>query len=87
VTIDFDRGICGQCAREAEIQLENDVCSVPSHIACSSDTKAEIVLPIVDSQGEVRAVLDIDSTELNVFDEVDVSHLEQICRLVSVRYG
>jgi L-methionine (R)-S-oxide reductase len=87
VTIDFDRGICGKCARESEIQLENDVCSVPSHIACSSDTKAEIVLPIFDSQSEVRAVLDVDSTELNVFDEVDVTHLTRVCRLVSERYG
>jgi L-methionine (R)-S-oxide reductase len=87
MTIDFDRGVCGKCAREADIQLENDVCTLPCHIACSSDTKAEIVLPIFDSQGDVRAVLDIDSSELNAFDEVDVTNLKRICSLVSERYG
>jgi L-methionine (R)-S-oxide reductase len=87
LTIDIDRGICGQCVRDAEIQLVNDVSEVACHIACSSQTKSEIVLPITDSHGDVRAVLDIDATELDVFDEVDVTSLKRICQLVSDRYG
>lgn len=86
LAIDFERGVCGACARSKEIQLENDVSKLPFHIACSSDTKAEIVLPIVDSSGELRAVLDIDSVEAGVFDEVDVEALNRIRAWVESRY-
>jgi len=86
LTIDRDRGVCGACFREGVLQLENDVSKASSHIACSSTTKSELVLPIVDKNNEVVAVLDIDSTQLGVFDEVDVKALEQICAWVSERY-
>lgn len=86
LTIDRDRGVCGACFREAEIQLENDVEKAASHIACSSETKAEIVLPVLDEKGEVVAVLDIDSLELDVFDQVDVEALKKVCEWVSQRY-
>jgi L-methionine (R)-S-oxide reductase len=86
LVIDIDRGVCGACAREARIQLENDVSKVPFHIACSASTQAEIVLPICDASGEVRAVLDIDSVQRDVFDETDVAALQQICRWVAERY-
>lgn len=84
--IDIDRGVCGKCVREAAVQLENDVSSLPFHIACSSETKAEIVLPVKDTAGEVRAVLDIDSVVRDVFDEIDKEYLSKICGLVSERY-
>ena len=84
--IDIERGVCGKCVREAAVQLENDVASLPFHIACSSETKAEIVLPVKDPAGEVRAVLDIDSVVRDVFDEIDEEYLSRICGLVSERY-
>jgi GAF domain-containing protein len=84
--IDLSRGVCGKCAREAVVQLENDVTALPHHIACSSDTRAELVLPVVDADGYVRAVLDVDSIEPNIFDDVDVANLVTICEMVSERY-
>ncbi|MCF7903559.1 MAG: GAF domain-containing protein [Candidatus Marinimicrobia bacterium] len=83
LTIDLDRGVCGKCVREKSIQVENDVQSIPHHIACSEDTQAEIVLPVTGSNGIVQAVLDIDSLELNNFDEVDEKYLTDICSFVS----
>ncbi len=86
LTIDFERGVCGACASQREIQLENDVSKASSHIACSSETKAEIVLPIIDKNNQLQAVFDIDSTELNVFDDIDVKYLSQICSWLSDKY-
>lgn len=83
--IDINRGVCGACARTKTIQLENDVTKAASHIACSSETKAEIVLPILNKSGEVAAVLDIDSTLLNAFDDTDVRALSTICTWVTER--
>ena len=82
LTIDIGEGVCGACVRAAAVQVENDVRLVPAHIACSEETKAELVLPIVDSTGYVVAVMDIDSTEAGVFDDQDVHYLERICRLI-----
>jgi len=84
--IDIKRGVCGKCVREAAVQLENDVSKLPFHIACSSETKAEIVLPVKDLTGEVKAVLDIDSVASGVFDSIDEKYLLKICGLVSERY-
>ena len=78
LTIDMNRGVCGACVREKSVQLVPDVHKVPHHIACSSETRSEIVLPVMDDSGEVVAVLDIDSTEENTFDEVDQKYLEEI---------
>ncbi len=78
LTIDINRGVCGACVREKSVQLVPDVHAVPHHIACSSETRSEIVLPVMDETGEVVAVLDIDSTEENTFDEVDQKYLEEI---------
>jgi len=86
LTIHIDRGVCGRCVREADIQIENDVSKIPHHIACSGETNAEMVLPVMTSS-RVRAVLDIDCTSINVFDEVDVDYLERICNHVSRRYS
>jgi GAF domain-containing protein len=78
LTIEIAQGVCGKCVREAVIQLENDVAALPFHIACSSSTQAEIVLPVFDPQGEVWAILDIDSDHKDVFDETDVRFLSMI---------
>jgi len=82
LTIDIERGVCGACARSGSIQVENDVSKAPSHIACSPATKAEIVLPLCDAGGRVVAVLDVDSTRLDAFDQVDVLCLGRIAALV-----
>ena len=87
LTIDIHRGVCGACVRTASIQLENDVSQVVDHIACSSETKAEIVLPIMHATGDVVAVLDIDSIEAGVFDETDVLYLQAIVAIVQRVHG
>ncbi|PXA05264.1 diguanylate cyclase [Coraliomargarita sinensis] len=83
LTITTDRGVCGACIRERKVQIENDVSKVKDHIACSPETKSEIVLPILDSSGALWAVLDIDSTELNAFDETDLQWLLHISKLAA----
>jgi len=82
LTIDIGRGVCGACVREACIQIENDVRLARDHIACSAATQAEIVLPLMDETGYVTAVLDIDATATDVFDDVDVRYLQEILCLV-----
>ena len=76
LTISFDRGVCGRCASEKTTQIVADVTKLPYHIACSGSTLSEIVIPIFDHNGEVRAVLDIDSDFPNIFDTVDQAALE-----------
>jgi L-methionine (R)-S-oxide reductase len=79
LVIPFERGVCGRCARERTTQLVPDVRQCPHHIACSASTRSEIVVPVFDAQGGLRAVLDIDSDEPGAFDEEDVRDLELIC--------
>ena len=86
LTINLDKGVCGKCVRENAIQIENDVSAIPHHIACSSETKSEIVLPVRDREKRVRAVLDVDSNEINCFDEIDKEYLTKICELISPHY-
>lgn len=80
LTIPFDRGVCGKCAREKATQLVPDVTQLPYHIACSSTTRAEIVVPLLDARGAVRAVLDIDSNTPAAFDAEDQAQLEDLAR-------
>jgi GAF domain-containing protein len=87
LTIQIETGVCGKCARENEVQIENDVTNASHHIACSSETLAEIVLPIRDGDGNVRAVLDIDSLKRDCFDETDERYLREICEWVAARNG
>lgn len=82
LTIPFERGVCGKCAREAATQVVPDVTQVPYHLACASSTRSEIVVPVLDPAGSVRAVLDVDSDTLAAFDAVDARHLEEVCRWV-----
>jgi len=86
LTIPFEKGVCGKCARERETQLITDVRAIPFHIACASSTQSEIVVPVFDSRGEVRSVLDVDSDLLAAFDEIDARNLEEICRWLTPLY-
>ena len=76
--IPFDRGVCGAAARTGEVQLVPDVDAFPGHIACSSSTRSELVLPVRNSQGDIIAVLDIDSDKPDAFTEADAEGLAAI---------
>ena len=76
--ISFNRGVCGAAARLEKTQLVEDVDAYPGHIACSSLTRSEIVLPVWDRSGSLLAVLDIDSNQLNAFTQTDVDALAPI---------
>lgn len=73
------RGVCGSVLLSEKTIIVPDVDQFPGHIACSSDSKSEIVVPIKDAQGNVCAVLDIDSRHLSTFDETDQFYLESFC--------
>lgn len=73
------KGVCGTCWQEEKTQLVPDVDKFPGHIACSSASRSEIVVPIYKDE-QVVAVLDIDSAELNTFDETDKEWLEKITK-------
>lgn len=76
------RGVCGTSWAEARTVLVPDVEEFPGHIACSSDSKSEIVVPVFKN-GEVVAVLDVDSDKLNDFDHDDQAALEQLMQLAA----
>ena len=76
------RGVCGTAWLKEETQVVPDVDKFPGHIACSSASRSEIVVPIFH-EGKVIAVLDIDSERLNTFDETDCQNLEQIVKMLS----
>jgi GAF domain-containing protein len=80
--IPFDRGVCGAAARERRTQVVPDVHALPGHIACDSAARSEIVVPIFDPDGELAAVLDVDSHAPAAFDEVDREELEKIAGLL-----
>lgn len=80
--ISFDRGVCGAAARQRQTQVVPDVTAFPGHIACSSLTRSEIVVPVLDSQGNLLAVLDVDSNRGNAFDQIDQVNLERLCQAV-----
>ena len=75
--IPYNRGVCGTAWAQAQTIVVPDVHLFPGHIACSSASKSEIVVPFFRN-GEVFAVLDIDSADLNTFDEIDRIYLEQL---------
>ncbi|MCT4781175.1 MULTISPECIES: GAF domain-containing protein [Exiguobacterium] len=79
VRIPFGRGVCGTAAQDQITQLVMDVHAFPGHIACDAATNSEIVVPLVQN-GVTIGVLDIDSPELNRFDETDQAGLEAFCK-------
>ncbi len=76
------RGVCGTAWDKDETQVVPDVEKFPGHIACSSASRSEIVVPVHDKEGQVIAVLDIDSAELATFDETDKEWLEIIASIL-----
>lgn len=77
--IGFGKGVCGTAWKERRTIVVPDVEQFPGHIACSSLSRSEIVVPIFSKEGEVVGVLDIDSKDLATFDAIDSQYLEAIC--------
>lgn len=77
------KGVCGKAWEKNEIIIVPDVEAFPGHIACSSLSKSEIVLPVYDRQQRLIGVLDVDSETYNTFDEVDAFYLSKILTLLS----
>lgn len=75
------KGVCGTSWEKAQTIVVPDVEKFPGHIACSSSSKSEIVVPVIRNK-KVMAVLDVDSEELDTFDDTDKKYLEQIVQLI-----
>ncbi len=80
--IDFDQGVCGHCYTTKEIVIVPDVDNFPAHIACSSASKSEIVLPVFGRDGNVLMVLDVDSDKLDDFSQTDAEGLQKIVAII-----
>lgn len=80
--INFDDGVCGHAYRTRQTVIVPDVEAFPGHIACASDSRSEIVVPIFGPGGEVFGVLDVDSDRVDDFSAIDQEGLEQIAAIV-----
>jgi GAF domain-containing protein len=87
LTIPFDKGVCGAAARTGEVQLVPDVEAFPGHIACSSSTRSELVLPVRDADENIIAVFDIDSDLPDAFTSADAKALAAILSEVFEKEG
>ncbi len=81
--IKIGKGVCGSSWEQAKTIIVPDVEEFPGHIACSSSSRSEIVVPLIQS-GEVVGVLDVDSADLNTFDETDSKYLSEIISLINL---
>ena len=81
--IDFGKGVCGTAWKNNEVIIVDDVNTFAGHIACSSLSKSEIVLPIYNSNKELIGVLDVDSDAYKTFDKIDELYLSQIIQTLS----
>ena len=81
--IQMGKGVCGAAALRRETVIVPDVDKFPGHIACSSLSRSEIVIPLL-KENEVWGVLDVDSDSLNMFDEIDKKYLEELCKVISL---
>ncbi|MDP4039645.1 MAG: GAF domain-containing protein [Candidatus Pacearchaeota archaeon] len=75
-------GVCGASAKKKESIVVPDVHKFPGHVVCDVRSQSEIVVPLLDDKNRIIAVFDVDSSELNAFDEVDRKYLEQIMPLL-----
>jgi GAF domain-containing protein len=82
IRIPLDRGVCGAAAASAATQLVEDVHAFPGHIACDAASRSELVVPVVRN-GEVLAVIDLDSPEPARFDAEDAAGIERLAALVA----
>ena len=85
LVIPFSRGVCGAAARTRQTQLVPDVEAFPGHIACSSSTRSEIVLPVFDASGALIGVFDIDSDQPDAFTQDDADQLAAILHATFAR--
>jgi L-methionine (R)-S-oxide reductase len=81
--ITYGKGVCGKSWEQKQTIIVEDVDKFPGHIACSSLSKSEIVLPSFNNEGKVTLILDVDSDRLGAFDETDKKYLEQIMEIIS----
>ncbi|MBL7931877.1 MAG: GAF domain-containing protein [Bacteroidia bacterium] len=81
--INKGKGVCGTSWEKKQTIIVEDVDKFPGHIACSSLSRSEIVLPLIGKNGEVLGVLDVDSEELSTFDSIDQKYLQQIVNLLT----
>jgi len=80
--IPFGRGVCGTAAATLKTQVVEDVHAFPGHIACDSRSNSEIVVPVLNAQGQLIAVLDVDSVETGSFDDTDRIALETLMQRI-----
>ncbi|MEZ5945734.1 MAG: GAF domain-containing protein [Hyphomonas sp.] len=80
--IPFGRGVCGHVAETEMPIIVPDVHAFPGHIACDAASNSEIVVPVFDPAGKLAAVLDVDSTDYDAFDEIDEAGLVAICQVI-----
>ncbi len=78
--IEFGQGVCGTAAQRRQTVIVPDVSQFPGHIACDPNSKSEIVVPVFGPAEELIAVLDVDSDQIDAFDEEDARGLERIVR-------
>lgn len=78
LVIPFSRGVCGAAARTGAVQLVPDVEAFANHIACSSSTRSELVLPVWNGRGELLGVFDIDSDQVDAFTRQDADRITEI---------
>lgn len=78
LVIPFSRGVCGAAARTGQVQIVPDVEAFPGHIACSSSTRSELVLPVFSGAGKLLGVFDIDSDQPDAFTGDDAQAIQSI---------
>ena len=83
VRLSLTKGVCAACAKKKEKLIVPNVHEFPGHVACDSRSNSEIVIPVFDKSGIIRAVLDVDSEKLNDFNESDARGLEPVAELLS----
>jgi len=79
------KGVCGAAAESKQTQLVPDVHAFPGHIACASSTNSEVVVPVLGPDGQLLAILDVDSDFPAAFTREDQAHLEELCRMLGAR--
>jgi len=82
INLDEGTGVCWAAINSKKTLVVDDVEAFPGHIACDSRSKSEIVIPIKNKDGVIIGVMDVDSSSLNSFDDVDAEWLERICDLI-----
>lgn len=83
MTIPFGQGVCGAAWRDRQVQVVHDVHHFAGHIACDCSSNAEAVVPVMDAEGRVLGVIDIDSPQVGRFDDADAAGLQRVAQVLS----